>query len=80
MTGTDVFPMRYRLTEYLAGSPRTLPRVFDTVEDAMDAANRMFDQMKPPRRPQRILIFDMATGRIVRTLDGYDELLDGPFE
>lgn len=79
-SSVDPYPCRYRLTEYLAGSPRTLPRVFDTVEDATDAAQVMFDHIDPPRRPQRILIFDLASGRIVRTLDGYDPLLDGPFE
>ena len=79
MSTEELFPCRYRITEYLAGSPRTLPRVFDTVEDACATAQTMFDQMKPPRRPQRILVFDMASGRIVKTLEGYDPLLDGPF-
>ena len=77
---TDQFPCRYRITEYLAGSPRTLPRVFDTVEDACTAAQRMFDELKPGRRPQRILVFDMGTGRIVTTLDGWESTYGGPFE
>ena len=54
--------------------------MFDTVEDACDCAQRMFDEMKPGRRPQRILVFDMASGRVVTTLDGYQPTYGGPFE
>ena len=80
MTDNDGFPCRYRITEYLAGSPRTLSRVFDTVEDACDAAQRMFDELKPGRRPQFIRVYDMATGRTVRTLHGFEPTYGGPFE
>ena len=67
----------FRLVEYGGGpgGPRTLSRVYPTVDLAADAAERMLGRLagKPHRRPHRVDVVDLWTRETVTRISPYTE-------